>query len=149
MISLDIGCYGFAGGARRNHTDFIDYALEESGLFPIQRYQTNRGRKLFTKKVQKSSWNMGLSLVLTNQGRPTWTGKLNDLKKTDEAEFYATVNLDDPALSQELAFLQQHCNWERPHRDHVKPPMGRYFGFIDQIPLTEEALWQAPSILDT
>lgn len=83
----------------------------------------------------------GIKFRPNKPGSPHLNGKVERSQKTDKAEFYATADLDDPNLSDELAYCQQHYNWERPHSaHHGKPPIDKYFELIDQTPLSEDVI---------
>ena len=124
----------------KNTLDFLDCVMEEMP-FPIQRFQTDRGREFFAEKVQKKFMEYGIKFRPNKPGSPHLNGKVERSQKTDKAEFYATVDLDDPNLSDELAYWQQYYNWERPHSaHHGKPPIDKYFELIEQTPLSEDVL---------
>jgi len=81
----------------------------------------------------------GIKFRSNKSGSLHLNGKFERSQKTDKAEFYATVNLDDPNLSEKLAYWQQYYNWERSHSaHHGKPPIHKYFELIEQTLLSED-----------
>jgi len=70
---------------------------------------------------------------------PHLNGKVERSPKTDNAEFYVTINLESEDLSDQLAEWQQYYNWDRPHSAHNgKLPMEKYFQLSDETPFSDE-----------
>jgi transposase InsO family protein len=46
---------------------------------------------------------------------PHLNGKVERSQRTDLDEFYATVDLKDPMLIDQLSEWQHYYNWDRPH----------------------------------
>ena len=110
-----------------NTLDFVDCVVEEMP-FPIQRFQTDRGREFFATRVQEKFIEYGIKFRPNKPGSPHLNGKVERSQKTDKAEFYSTVNLQDEDLDNQLSLWQHYYNWERPHSaHHGKTPMDRYF----------------------
>ncbi|EPF3864902.1 DDE-type integrase/transposase/recombinase, partial [Escherichia coli] len=72
-----------------NTLDFIDCFIEEMP-FPIQRFQTDRGREFFAVKVQERLKEYGIKFRPNKPASPHLNGKVERSQKTDKAEFYAT-----------------------------------------------------------
>lgn len=109
-----------------NTLDFIDCVIEEMP-FPLQRFQTDRGREFFAVKVQERLKEYGIKFRPNKPASPHLNGKVERSQKTDKAEFYATVDLSADDLKELLAEWQHYYNWERPHSAHNgKTPMERY-----------------------
>lgn len=120
-----------------NTLDFIDCVIEEMP-FPIQRFQTDRGREFFAIKVQEKLQKYGIKFRPNKPASPHLNGKVERSQKTDKAEFYATVNLSANDLKDLLAEWQHYYNCERPHSAHNgKTPMERYFELAEQTPYTD------------
>lgn len=106
--------------------------------FPIQRFQTDRGREFFAVKVQEKLKEYGIKFRPNKPASPHLNGKVERSQKTDKAEFYATIDLAANDLSDLLAEWQHYYNWERPHSAHNgKTPMERYFELAEQTPYSD------------
>ncbi|MHC3249702.1 DDE-type integrase/transposase/recombinase, partial [Salmonella enterica] len=117
--------------------DFIDCVIEEMP-FPIQRFQTDRGREFFAVKVQERLKEYGIKFRPNKPASPHLNGKVERSQKTDKAEFYATVDLSVDDLKELLAEWQHYYNWERSHSAHNgKTPMERYFELAEQTPYSD------------
>ena len=120
-----------------NTLDFIDCVIEEMP-FPIQRFQTDRGRVFFAVKVQERLKEYGIKFRPNKPASPHLNGKVERSQKTDKAEFYATVDLSADDLKELLAEWQHYYNWERPHSAHNgKTPMERYFELAEKTPYSD------------
>lgn len=106
--------------------------------FPIQRFQTDRGREFFAVKVQERLKEYGIKFRPNKPASPHLNGKVERSQKTDKAEFYATVDLCADDLKERLAEWQHYYNWERSHSAHNgKTPMERYFELADKTPYSD------------
>lgn len=120
-----------------NTLDFIDCVIEEMP-FPIQRFQTDRGREFFAVKVQERLKEYGIKFRPNKPASPHLNGNVERSQKTDKAEFYATVDLSVDDLKELLAEWQHYYNWERSHSAHNgKRPMERYFELAEQTPYSD------------
>ncbi len=90
-----------------NTLDFIDCVIEEMP-FPIQRFQTDRGREFFAVKVQERLKEYGIKFRPNKPASPHLNGKVERSQKTDKAEFYATVDLSADDLKELLAEWQHY-----------------------------------------
>ncbi|WAW10400.1 IS481 family transposase [Oxalobacter vibrioformis] len=123
-----------------NTLDFIEHVVDEMP-FPVQRVQTDRGQEFFAIKVQEKFREYGIKFRPNKPGSPHLNGKVERSQKTDQAEFYATIRLDDPELHSLLAEWQHYYNWDRPHSAHNgKTPVDRFHELIDDTPFSEEVL---------
>lgn len=122
--------------------DFIDCVLEEMP-FPVQRFQTDRGREFFAAKVQKRLMEYCIKFRPNKPGSPHLNGKVERSQKTDKAEFYATVDLKSDDLNEQLAYWQHYYNWDRPHSAHNgKSPMEIFFDLLDDTPFSDQVVEQ-------
>lgn len=120
-----------------NTLDFIECVIEEMP-FPIQRFQTDRGREFVAVKVQERLKEYGIKFRPNKPASPHLNDKVERSQKTDEAEFYATADLCADDLKERLAELQHYYNWERPHSAHNgKTPMERSFELTDKTPYSD------------
>ena len=123
-----------------NTLDFIDAVIEEMP-FPIQRFQTDRGKEFFAEKVQKKMMSLGIKFRPNKPASPHLNGKVERSQKTDKTEFYATVNINSVDLDEQLAEWQHYYNWDRPHSAHKgNTPMEKYFKISDETPFSDEVL---------
>jgi transposase InsO family protein len=121
-----------------NTLRFLDRVLEEMP-FPIQRFQTDRGREFFAIKVQKRFMQYGIKFRPVKPASPHLNGKVERSQKTDLQEFYATVDPSDKDLELKLAEWQHYYNWDRPHSSlRGKTPMDRFFELIKKTPYWDE-----------
>jgi transposase InsO family protein len=97
-----------------NTLRFLDCVFEEMP-FPVQRFQTDRGREFFAIKVQERLMQCGIKFRPIKPASPHLNGKVERSQKTDLQEFYATVDLADQDLEMRLAEWQHYYNWHRPH----------------------------------
>ena len=121
-----------------NTLDFIDCVLEETP-FPIQRFQTDRGREFFAENGQKRFMVYQIKFRPNKPGSPHLNGKVERSQKTDKTEFYATTDIQAEDLNDELALWQHYYNWDRPHSAHNgKTPMDKYQELINKTPCSDE-----------
>lgn len=93
---------------------FIEKVTEEMP-FPVQRFQTDRGREFMAYKVQERLMDWGIKFRPNHLGAPHLNGKVERAQKTMLVEFYALANLDDPELSLRLSEWLHFYNWHRKH----------------------------------
>jgi len=128
----------FSRRTAANTLKFLDCVVEEMP-FPIQRIQTDRGREFFAEKVPKSLMRYDIKFRPNKPGSPHLNGKVERSQKTDNAEFYATVDWAANDLDEQLALWQHYYNWDRPHSAHNgKTPMEKYFELSDKTPFSDE-----------
>ena len=121
-----------------NTLDFIDAVIEEM-VFPLQCIQTDRGAEFFAHKVQERLMEYGIKFRPIRPGSPQLNGKVERSQKTDEVEFYANIDVDDPELEDRLAGWQHYYNWRRPHGAlNGKTPMERACELTDSTPFWED-----------
>jgi len=97
-----------------NSLEFLELAIEEFP-FPIQRIQTDRGREFFAYSFQEKLMEYGIKFRPVKPASPYLNGKVERSQRTDLEEFYPTVDLKAPDLSERLRDWQDHYNQERPH----------------------------------
>lgn len=88
-----------------NTMDFLDAVIEEMP-FAIQRIQTDRGREFFATKFQEQLIEWGIKFRPIKPASPHLNGKVERSQRTDLDEFYSTVDIKDPLLSDLLAEWQ-------------------------------------------
>src|SRR5262245_10399213 len=84
-----------------NSLRFLELAIEEFP-FPIQRIQTDRGREFFAYCFQEKLMEYGIKFRPIKPTSPHLNGKVERSQRTDIEEFYATVDLKAPDLSEQL-----------------------------------------------
>jgi transposase InsO family protein len=97
-----------------NSVQFLELAIEEFP-FPIQRIQTDRGREFFAYCFQEKLMEYGIKFRPIKPASPHLNGKVERSQRTDIEEFYATVDLKAPDLSEQLQNWQDHYNQYRCH----------------------------------
>ena len=104
--------------------------------FPIQRFQTDRGREFFAVKVQEKMMENGIKFLPNKPGSPHLNGKVERSQRTDKDEFYSTVKLELQELQQTLSEWQHYYNWQRAHGTlKGKTPMEKVCDLLDSTPL--------------
>jgi transposase InsO family protein len=93
--------------------DFLDAVMEEMP-FAFQRIQTARSR-IFCHQISGRLLKWGIKFRPIKPRSPHLNGKVERSQRTDLDEFYATVDLNDPALADQLSEWQHYYNWDRPH----------------------------------
>ena len=97
-----------------NSIDFLDVLIEEF-LYPVQCIQTDRGQEFFAVAFQERLMDYCIKFRPIKPRSPHLNGKVERSQQTDLQEFYSTVDLNDPNLSDRLAEWQFHYNYFRPH----------------------------------
>lgn len=116
----------------------LDCVLEEMP-FPIQRFQTDRGREFFAIKVQKRFMQYGIKFRPVKPASPHLNGKVERSQKTDLQEFYATVDRSGKDLEMKLAEWQHYYNWDRPHSAlHGKTPVDWFCELMKKTPYWDD-----------
>ncbi|MDC7225958.1 MAG: IS481 family transposase [Spirochaetales bacterium] len=101
----------------KNTLDFIDCVIEEMP-FPIQRFQTDRGKEFFAFKVQERLQEYCIKFRPIKPASPHLNGKVERSQQTDLQEFYPTIDFENKSLEeidQLLSEWQHYYNWNRPH----------------------------------
>jgi transposase InsO family protein len=93
---------------------FLERVIEEMP-FPTQVIQTDRGREFFAYCFQEKLMEYGIKFRPIRPASPHLNGKVERSQRTDLEEFYPTVDLHSPDLSQQLQDWQDHSNQYRPH----------------------------------
>jgi transposase InsO family protein len=122
-----------------SHTlDFLERVFEETP-FPIQRFQTDRGREFFAYKVQEYLMEIGIKFRPIKPRSPHLNGKVERAQKIVLDEFFSTVAISSADLADQLQEWQHFYNWHRGHGSHNgKTPMDRFFEKIHQTPFRDE-----------
>jgi transposase InsO family protein len=97
-----------------NTLNFLGVVMDEMP-FAFQRIQTDRGGKFFAVKFQERLPEWGIKFRPIKPRSPHLNGKVERCQRTDLDEFYATVDLKDPTLVDQLSQWQHYYNWDRPH----------------------------------
>jgi len=98
----------------KNSLKFLEQVMEEMP-FPIQRIQTDRGGEFFAYKFQEKLMECGIKFRPIKPRSPHLNGKVERAQKTDIDEFFSTIDITQPDLSEELVCWQHFYNWQRPH----------------------------------
>ena len=121
-----------------NTLDFLEQVLEEMP-FPIQRFQTDRGREFFACKVQQRLMEWAIKFGPIKPRSPHLNGKVERSQKTDLHEFWSTVDRKAADLQQQLAEWQHFSNWHRPHTTlNGRSPIDRVCDLLSKTPLSED-----------
>ena len=80
---------------------FLERVIEEMP-FPTQVIQTDRGREFCAYCFQEKLMEYGIKFRPIRPASPHLNGKVERSQRTDLEEFYPTVDLKSPALSQQL-----------------------------------------------
>lgn len=121
-----------------NTLKFIDKVIEETP-FPIQRIQTDRGNEFFAVKVQEKLMEYCIKFRPNKPRSPHLNGKVEGVQKTDLQEFYATQDLKNPNLREELGYWQHFYNWDRPHSSlKGKTPIDVISELSNKTPFSDE-----------
>jgi len=132
-----IGLYPKRTAANTLH--FIEERVLEEMPFPIQRIQTDRGNEFFAYEVQEYLKEAAIKFRPVKPRSPHLNGKVERAQKTALDELYATINVKEADLEEELGCYQHYYNWERAHGAHNgKTPMDRYFEEQDKTPFRDE-----------
>lgn len=101
--------------------------------FPIQRFQTDRGREFFAAKLQERLKEYCIKFRPDKPASPHLNGKVERSQKTDNAEFYAGVDHSTTDLNERLAEWQHYDNRKRPHSAHnAKTPTERHSNLLSK-----------------
>ncbi len=89
---------------RRNASNIIDFIEQACKMmpFPIQRIQTDRSTEFLAMEVQMLMMDWGIKFRPIKPASPHLNCKVERTQKTVLYEFYATVSLKDPELSDRL-----------------------------------------------
>ncbi|UCH81266.1 MAG: IS481 family transposase [Nitrospiraceae bacterium] len=121
-----------------NTLEFIEQACEMMP-FPIQRIQTDRGTEFFAMKVQKRFMDWGIKFRPIKPASPHLNGKVERAQKTVLYEFYSTIDMKNPEISNLLEEWQFYYNRLRPHGSlKGKSPMDVVCELKDVIPYGED-----------
>ena len=115
---------------------FLDKVLKEMP-FPIQRFQTDRGREFLADEVQYYLMDLKIKLRPNKPRSPHLNGKVERSQKTDWDEFYSYIDLKGNDLADRLSCWQHEYNALRLHSSlsgrtpleklqHLKPLIPSY-----------------------
>lgn len=117
---------------------FLERIVEEMP-FPIQRFQTDRGREFFATTVQNWMRANSIKFRPIKPRFPHLNGKVERSQKIDLTEFWAVTSAKDSKRALRLAEWQHYYNWRRPNGSlNGKTPMDVFFEKIHEVPLTED-----------
>lgn len=121
-----------------NTLKFLDTVLEQMP-FAIQRIQTDRGKEFFAYSVQDRLMEWGIKFRPIKPGSPHLNGKVERTQRTDLDEFYSTVDIKDPDLSNLLSQWQFYYNWLRSYSSLTgRTPIQVINALSNKTPLWEE-----------
>jgi transposase InsO family protein len=117
---------------------FLEQVIEEMP-FQIQRIQTDRGREFFAYKFQEQLKKYAIKFRPIKPASPHLNGKVERSQRTGLEEFYPTVDLQDPTLSDKLRDWQDYYNEYRPHGSLAgKTPWEKWFDLAMKTPYQDE-----------
>ena len=106
--------------------------------FPLQRVQTDQGAEFCSEAFHGALHARRVKFRPNRPRAPHLNGKVERSQLTDKMEFYALADLDDAALSEQLAAWQRFYNEERPHSSlGGKTPLERYREVAELVPARE------------
>lgn len=129
-----------------NAVDFLVERVIEELPFPIQRIQTDRGSEFFGDKFQQALREHAIKFRPIRPGSPHLNGKVERSQQTDRIEFWATADLADPNLEEQLEEWQTYYNWYRPHTSlNGRIPIDVCWDLLKETPYSEEVFdWYEP-----
>ena len=98
---------------------FLEEVLREFP-FPVQRFQTDRGKEFMAHAVQRRLMELHIKFRPTKPRSPHLNGKVERTQLTDLEEFYSQVDLKTPDLVEQLQQWQEYYNRERRHGSLAK-----------------------------
>lgn len=129
------------------------YEVLENLPFPIQRIQTDWGTEFFNNLFQEELSIHFIKYRPIKPRSPHLNGKVERSQKTDKAEFYSQINLEDPSLniSGLLTEWEHYYNYKRPHASlRGKTPYEQYLAVEEKVPMQGEvtgAYWDSNEII--
>jgi transposase InsO family protein len=122
--------------------DFLDRVL--AGMpFPLQRVQTDRGGEFFAYEVQDRLRDRRIKFRPIRPRSPHLNGKVERVQRTAREEFWAAVDLEDPALARQLEAWRTSYDRHRPHSAlGGRTPAERIAELTAKVPAAE-AIWAA------
>lgn len=91
----------FSRVSAKNILLFLEKLIKEMP-FPIHRFQTNRGKEFFAYQVQERLMELSIKFRPTKPRSLHLNGKVERAQKTDQDEFYSTVDIKQPDLADRL-----------------------------------------------
>lgn len=129
----------YSARTAENAVDFLIERVLEELPFPIQRIQTDRGGEFFGQKFQQALRDNSIKFRPIRPGSPHLNGKVERSQQTDRIEFWATADLADPKLSDQLEEWQMYYNWHRPHTSlNGRIPMDVCCALFEETPYWED-----------
>ncbi len=123
-----------------NTLQFLEQVVEEMP-FPVQRFQTDRGREFFAVCVQEWMRGNSIKFLPIKPRSPHLNGKVERSQKTDLTEFWAVTSPKDAELELRLVEWQHYYNWQRPHGSlNGKTPMEIFFEKIHDTPFSDDVI---------
>lgn len=115
----------------KNSIDFFDM-VKNGMLFPVKRFQTDRGTEFTAYSVQEALWFWRVKWRPIPPGMPHINGKVERVQQTVLVEFWATADLTDEDLGMKLLDWQIHYNRERIHGAIGMTPLDRVNQLYDR-----------------
>jgi transposase InsO family protein len=116
---------------------FLDEVLREFP-FPVQRFQTDRGKEFMAHAVQRRLMALHIKFRPTKPRSPHLNGKVERTQLTDLEEFYSQVDLKTPDLVEQLQQWQEYYNRERRHGSIGKAPWQKWEALVASTPTPEQ-----------
>jgi transposase InsO family protein len=116
---------------------FLEEVIREFP-FPVQRFQTDRGKEFMAHAVQRRLMALQIKFRPTKPRSPHLNGKVEQTQLTDLEEFYSQVDLKAPDLVEQLQQWQKYYNRERRHGSIGKAPWQKWEALVTSTPTSEE-----------
>jgi transposase InsO family protein len=116
---------------------FLEEVLREFP-FPVQRFQTDRGKEFMAHAVQRRLMALHIKFRPTKPRSPHLNGKVERTQLTDLEEFYSQVDLKTPDLVEQLQQWQEYYNRERRHGSIGKAPWQKWEALVASTPTSEQ-----------
>ena len=109
--------------------------------FAVRRIQTDRGNEIFAEKFQRQLMEWAIKFRPIEPASPHLNGKVERAQLTVLDEFYATVDIKSPELSQELSEWQHYYDWQRPHTSlNGETPIDVNYELMPNMPYVDDVV---------
>jgi transposase InsO family protein len=108
------------------HTlDFLELVLDSFAV-PVQCVQTERGSEFIALKVQIFLRQHSVKYRPLRPGSLYLNGKVERAQRTAKAEFWSSIDLDQPDLADEFGTWVMYYNYQRVHSSLGVTPIDRF-----------------------
>lgn len=112
----------------------------DSFTVPVKCLQTDRGSEFMAFKVQLHLRQLCIKFRPNRPAAPHLNGKVGRVQQTIWHGPYASLDLNQAALANELGVWQMHHNYQRIHGPLGTPPIERFCARTQAAPLWEEVI---------